>query len=194
MAKNKIIILNGPPGSGKDLIGERLVNDACWNVATFKEGIFDALRVLSTTAGSDLYKRIKADYNNRDVKELKGHLVDDMSIRDIMIHTSETCMKKLFGPEVFGQILASKMDEGYDFVITDGGFEDEINALISEVQGTHDVVLFQVRRHGKDFGSDSRRYVQADLTYCPVYELVHYENLTDYAIRTINMIMEEIYE
>ena len=194
MDKSKIIILNGPPGSGKDLIGAALVNAACWNVLAFKGGIYDALQALSDTAGSDLYSNLVRDYDDRDFKELKGHLVPDMSIRDIMIHTSEVCMKQLFGPNVFGMILATKMVPGFNYAITDGGFEDEINALTNTVFETHDVVVFRILRHDYTFAKDSRRYVTPGLTNCPVFDLVHYENQTDFAVKTINMIMEELYE
>lgn len=190
--KRTIVILNGPPACGKDRIGYGLMeasND--WSNVTFKGGIFDAIKALCRLTGSRLHEQLVTLYEDRSAKDMNGLIVPDMSIRDIMIHTSEVCMKPLFGDAIFGEILGDKIKLDRDYVITDGGFGPEINALIKATELTHDVTVFRVHRMGCTFTGDSRQYVNSADINCPVFDLHHYENMTGLALTTIKTLIGE---
>jgi|GEM_PF-6261915 len=191
--KHWVIILNGPPGSGKDLIETMMQKeDFLCQKLEFKGGIFDAFQALCEVADRGvLYSDFMSTYNDRATKE--EPYTEGLTKRDIMIHISETCMKPLFGQDVFGEILVGQVNDCENYVITDGGFDREISYLIRKVP--HNVLIFNVYRDGKTFAGDSRSYVNMetlitkgglnDTSNVFVYPLYHYENNTALAVQTI---------
>jgi hypothetical protein len=101
-------------------------------------------------------------YNDRSVKERKEELLEDMSRREAMIYVSEVITKPAFGKDVFGVAVASKIEDGVDYAISDGGFEEELVPLINRVRAEN-ILLVQLTRNGCDYSSDSRRYFNGRL-------------------------------
>jgi len=152
-----IVIFNGPPGSGKDeatrFFKTRGFKHLSFKYALFKETI--------SFFGVD-EEWFMTGYDDREIKEQPEDLLEGMSRREAMIYVSEDITKPAFGKDIFGVSVASEMEEGRDYVISDGGFVEELMPIINKV-GADNIVLVQLTRDGCDFSSDSRRYFDGKL-------------------------------
>ena len=161
---SKIIILNAPPGAGKDTIGKLIAENAKVETRfiSFKNPMFEiALAMLGKTGYADFISR----YNDRETKEQPCLLIGGElhSPRQFMIWISEQVMKPSFGHDYFGERFAHDASENEIPVIcTDGGFEDEIYPLLN---AGHEVKLCRLHRRGYSFDGDSRDYVYLPLKY-----------------------------
>lgn len=157
----KICILNAPPRCGKDTIAQELSrNFGCYQ-GSFKEPLF---QVVSEVIGYGFDKFI-ALYNRdngwKDKPQFNGK-----SIRDLMIHTSENYLKPFFGKDYFGVQLANDLKHNTTerdiVVVSDGGFEEEVLALVKEF-GYDKVEVLQISREGfTSFEGDSRNWINID--------------------------------
>lgn len=147
-----IIIFNGPPGSGKDEAASYFKRYG------FKHLSFKYVLFKETISFFGVDKEWFMDgYNDRSIKERPEDLLDGMSRREAMIYVSEVITKPAFGQDIFGVHVASEVEDGKNYAISDGGFEDELVPLINRV-GADNIVLVQLTREGCDYSSDSRRY------------------------------------
>lgn len=159
----KIIILNAPPGAGKDTIGKMISfyspSDQC-RIISFKEPMFDiALAIL----GKENYQRFMLVYDDREQKERPQTFLMGMSPREFMIWISEDVIKPKFGKDYFGVRFNQKVKEcDAPVVCTDGGFPDEIIALIN---AGNEVKLCRLHRDGFTFAGDSRNYIRINPYY-----------------------------
>lgn len=152
---NKVIILNGCPGIGKDTIGGVLYEmNYGSRILSFKKPMFDiALSML----GADDYVSFIELYNNRDTKEVPTPLLGHKSPRQFMIWLSEDVMKPAFGEEYFGRRMVESVKAMRSTaVITDGGFPEETIALIKAGAQVH---VCRLHREGYTFAGDSRSYL-----------------------------------
>lgn len=152
-----IIILNGPPGSGKD---EAAMFLQCLGFThmSFKHQLFkETIRHFCVDENWFMI-----GYENREVKERPEPLLEGMSRREAMIFVSEGIIKPMYGESYFGDQVASKIKYSKDYVISDGGFMDELMPLINKV-GCENITLIQLVRDGCTFSSDSRRYFNGKL-------------------------------
>lgn len=149
----KLVVLNGPAGCGKDTLADILVTSGFFDEKlSFKSPIFDVARgVLSK---DDFDKFIK-NYDDRSFKESHQSFLGGKTPREFMIWISEVVMKPVFGNDVFGKRLYSKIVDGF-YVSSDGGFASEIEPLLSN--GV-DVMIVRLHRDGFDFSGDSRSYL-----------------------------------
>lgn len=152
-----IVIFNGPPGSGKDeaasFFKARGFKHLSFKYALFKETI--------SFFGVD-EEWFMRGYNDRSIKERPEELLEGMSRREAMIYVSEEITKPAFGNDIFGVSVASEIEDGMNYVISDGGFVEELTPIINRV-GADNIVLVQLTREGCDFSSDSRRYFNGKL-------------------------------
>jgi hypothetical protein len=149
---NKIVILNGPPGSGKDAIAKKMPR--------YVQREFKApLKWLASIIGKIPEREFDSLYNDRFTKEEPMDRLNGMSIRDLMIFVSEDVMKKVHGKAFFGKYAADTIASGADYVFSDGGFPEEIQAVIDATKGTHEVHVVHLYRSGCTFLGDSRDYV-----------------------------------
>lgn len=148
-----IIILNGPPNCGKDTLADALVDKDLAVKLQFKE------RLYTETAhyfGVDL-SHFKYLATNRATKEKYIPMLD-CTPREALIHVSEDIIKPAKGNDFFGVALSRTVLHrpwAPAFVVSDGGFEDELVPL-------HDVgkvVVVHVVRDGCTFEGDSRTYL-----------------------------------
>ena len=169
--KNQIIILNGPPGSGKDAMAH-WITKLSYEHLCFKDDMFKMAIALSGVTDLEWFER----YNDRELKDAPWDAINGMSQRELMIHLSENVIKKVHGPGVFGKLLAERVCPDTDYVVSDGGFPEEIQALADAVRETHDVVVIRINRPGCTFDFDSRRYVYpSELEGVRGFEVINYE-------------------
>lgn len=152
-----IVIFNGPPGSGKDEAATYFKRCGFKHLS-FKYVLF---RETISFFGVD-EEWFMSGYNDRSTKEQPEELLEGMSRREAMIYVSEEITKPAFGKDVFGVAVANEIEDGKNYAISDGGFEEELVPLINRV-GTQNIVLVQLTRDGCDYSSDSRRYFNGAL-------------------------------
>lgn len=158
MKRNKIIILNAPPGCGKDTIGNMIAynKDIQAFKASFKEPMFEiAIGMLGVWKFSQFIDA----YNDRKKKEEPQECLNGMTPRQFMIWISEEVMKPRFGKYVFGHRLLDSIERippECPIVVTDGGFKEETMPLLVAGHYVHVCRLF---RDGYSFDGDSRDYL-----------------------------------
>lgn len=154
MAEPRLLLIQGPPGSGKDAFGAllaKLIPNAL--VRKFARVLKDRCHALFGMPnvqhyGFDAMK-------DQPVAEFMG-----LTPRQAYIWLSEKCMKPKFGDDVFGRILLANLKEEKSnaiFVVTDSGFRVEAEPLIKHF-GADRCLIVQMERKGHDFSIDSRNY------------------------------------
>jgi len=157
---NKILILNGPPGSGKDTIALALSKAMRAKHLEFKTPLHN-IAMAMTGLSPFHYFNI---YNNREIKEIPHDALLGFSPRGFLIHISEVMCKPVFGNDYFGQMAADAVENSIDTqtcVFSDGGFPDEVNVLANRF-GKENIFLFHIYRQDTNFDNDSRDYVNIE--------------------------------
>ena len=166
-----IIIINGPPGVGKDTIANAL--DAQHGVMHMR--VKDELYIntynlfLKTMIPRDIRQRgipINAFVNactDRELKEKPMAWLNGLSPREALIFTSEKVFKPVLGDDYYGKAAARRADTVLrnitagvkNIVFSDGGFRGEVEPIATR----HDVLLVRLHREGFTFEGDSRSYL-----------------------------------
>ena len=147
----KVILLSGPPGCGKDEVGNYL-QDACWaRLYKFAEPMKDALKAMF-------------GYSDEELEQAKR---DHPEIRAAHIFLAEKVAKPIYGQAYFGVRCAQKVfaDRPELAVVTDCGFQIEADAFVSYMPGV-DIELWQIHRPGYTFDNDSREWVHLSIPGC----------------------------
>lgn len=153
--RHSVVLLNGPPGAGKDTLGNALKVNFDARLLKFSEPLKYA--VLAMMNIRDMHPEDMEDIKDEPLEALLG-----FSYRELQIWLSESCMKKKFGKDVFGKLLARRVQSSTSApftAITDSGFESEAETLIDEL-GYKQVYLIRVHRTEHDFSNDSRGYLE----------------------------------
>lgn len=156
-----IIILNGPPGTGKDEACLCLQSKGLKHLS-FKEELFKATFAYFGVS-KDWFMN---DYNNRIIKEKPEPQLQvngvSLSRRDALIYVSEQYLKPKYGNDYFGIQASKNIEPELDYCFSDGGFIDELIPIINKI-GTDNICIVQLTREGCDFSSDSRRYFDGEM-------------------------------
>lgn len=152
-----IIIFNGPPGSGKDEAA-RFFEARGFIHLSFKKILFK--ETIEHFGVSEQW--FMKDYHNREVKERPEKSLQGLSRREALIHVSEEIIKPIEGADFFGRCVASEIQDGCDYAVSDGGFIEELTPIINTI-GADNIILVQLTRDGCDYSSDSRRYFDGDV-------------------------------
>lgn len=158
--KNKIIILNGPPGSGKDVIAVELVKHLKGQQLEFKTALHN-IAIAMTGLTREQYFTI---YNDRPIKEIPNDALLGFSPRGLLIHISEVMCKPHFGKDYFGKLSSvdcARHIYSKDCVFSDGGFPDEVHVLADRF-GKENIILVHLHRGETNFMLDSRDYIDID--------------------------------
>lgn len=170
-----VVFVNGPPRSGKDVVGQilgvhapgrRLVQKFAMEV---KERAHAAFRIVDET-GRPVAHDFFEDRKDYPLPEFMG-----ISPRQAYIAFSEEFYKPLFGQSVFGDLLARRLEltlrfaqerKGFhhvpsSFTITDSGFKPEATPIV-EMFDPENCTLLRVHREGCDFSGDSRDYIDLE--------------------------------
>lgn len=184
----KVIILNAPPGAGKDTIGDLVCKHAPQYVVkrSFKEPMF---KIAKAMLGDYRFKLFMQAYDDREQKEKAQPFLNGKSPRQFMIWISEDVIKPQFGEQYFGVLMADSLrDIHVPAVITDGGFESEVNPLVS---AGLQINICRLHRPGYSFAGDSRNYLNLEGYHHRIvtrdYNLVHGDPMI-----TVDQICEEI--
>jgi hypothetical protein len=141
----KILLLNGPPGCGKDTVVEIL-----------KEEGHDFLHVKFAAP----LRRAVCGLLDIDEENLDQIKRETPFIRELMIGVSEEVVKKVLGINFFAYEVAAKVKESGKgvVVVSDCGFQHEIEVFISALPKVAKVQLWKVIRYGCSFKNDSRSW------------------------------------
>lgn len=153
-----LIILNGPPGVGKDTLALALKEAVGIQNLSFKGPMWE---IAESMLGGLQFEEFCDLYHNRETKEQPQSWLAGMSPRQFFIHISEKICKPLFGDQYFGLRLKEKYDDiimsGDSMaVVSDGGFSTELFPFLTAHE---EVVVFRLYREGYSFGGDSRNYL-----------------------------------
>lgn len=157
-----LIILNGPPGVGKDTIGEKLAQYLSCSMLSFKEPMWEIARAF---LGEGKFKTFVELYNNRETKEMPQEYLGHRSPREFFIWISENICKPAFGQEYFGERMleiysqVARDNPCSASVVTDGGFPRELFPFVKE---GHQVFIVRLHRKDYTFAGDSRSYLQEE--------------------------------
>jgi len=168
-----IIILNGPPGSGKDTIADYFVEHHAEYISdSFKSALYGET---ASYFGLDRNELI-ARNEDRELKEVPYYQTGGrlLSARGALIHTSEKVIKPHEGKDYFGVLKGTEwkrmVDDGASCIISDGGFPEETNAVCDKV-GFENVIIARLYREGYDFSKDSRDYIKSSESKCKVVDI-----------------------
>lgn len=159
----KLIVLNAPPRAGKDTIARELQSEYMVSTASFKAPMFN---IVLAMLGQARYAEFMRIYNSDEKDSARPDFMAGMTCREFMIWVSEDVIKPKFGKRYFGELMAEHLkvlfqtDESC--ICTDGGFPDEIEALID---AGIEVKLVRLHREGFDFSNDSRDYIHLSEEY-----------------------------
>lgn len=189
----KIILLNGPSQSGKDttkniifeyLLTENIASDFVLCHDKFSAPIKLAFAaMMEADIGEDEFTVEGYENDKEKVIPLLG-----VSYRRWQIDFSEKFMKPLYGQNVFGRMLISRLTEDYItdedgewvFVISDCGFQIEIEEVLKAFK-PEQVMLIRLHREGKTYEGDSREEVFLPNTYPYQHDVANNGTLDDLA-------------
>lgn len=169
----KIILINGPPRSGKDAAAIAISSyfpDVAH--AAFKSPLVR----LTQEVGQVEYKRWFKDYE--DKKDEPWEEYYGKSPREMMIVISEQWLKPTFGNDILGRMAVQRNQEYFNtkgfIVFSDSGFLAECEYVIKtwlpyESTRARNCLLLRIHRDGHDFSNDSRGYI--DLGHLGVTQL-----------------------
>lgn len=152
----KIILLNAPPGAGKDTVAEAITRMSKATRLEFKDSLFRIAKSIANIS-NELWNSIYT----RELKEQPSDLCFGLSPRDLLIKTSEEVVKPNFGVDFFGLDAAKKVEEVISggAVFSDSGFVEETQSLIDKF-GAENIFIVQFTGQGKtSFEGDSRNWL-----------------------------------
>lgn len=162
-AKRHFIILNGPPGSGKDTIAQGY-KDYLWSANN--EGTVDVhIHPFKFRLYKDAFSCVSAHMDwhqfmilctHRVLKNEPSDVFFGLSPRQFLIHVSEKLKKPIHGQDYFGKAIVEDAPKDGLILVPDGGFISELKTLLS-VGEPYTVV--QVHREGTSFDQDSRDWI-----------------------------------
>jgi hypothetical protein len=158
-----IVILNGPPGSGKDTIADYIVEKLSYEKLDFKTALYkETARFFHLTP--DVFMSLLARKETPSTLLTHPETEMPLSPRQALIHVSEVVIKPSRGSDWFGiqTANAALASESSCFICSDGGFVSEIEPLL---KAGFRVAIIRVHRAGHSFATDSRRYIPDEAVF-----------------------------
>lgn len=170
----KIILLNGPPRSGKDYAAATLFQHFAgrysrkWERFSLPHKVAFAAMVNAPVTNQPTLNEVKELVGPGIVtgyEDRKSEIIPRLgcSYRQWQIDFSEKFMKPLYGQDIFARLFIERIkvrlhEEGWLCIVSDCGFQIEYDALIREVD-PRNVLLLRLEREDCDFSGDSREYI-----------------------------------
>lgn len=154
----RFVLLNGPPGCGKDTAVKHMVPYLDFKHLKFAAPIKRMVAALLECSMSRL-EEIK-DVPNRMLRYEEYLTTRDDTPRRLLIALSEELLKPRYGGSYFGNVLWSEATNSAHkvFLVSDCGFESEVARLISSA-GKGNCLLIRIHRADCNFENDSRSYI-----------------------------------
>ncbi|QWE49799.1 hypothetical protein [Vibrio phage BUCT233] len=186
----KCLILNGPPGIGKDTLAEMLRNHYIMNAFTL--AVKDALyRDTAERIGMPLPKFI-ALASDRRTKDAPQREFGGKTPREMLIHVSEEIIKPKFGADYYGLMAGARAAEVLEYgripIFTDCGFAEEAVAVADAIDLSPmggEVLVIRLNGRGCTFQGDSRNYLTVEHPAIEYMDLTVFEGEPEAACRTI---------
>ena len=158
----KVVIFNGPPGSGKDEAAKFVERNAGFatELVAFKKKLTELTCMIY---GVDPY--LWADRYD-DHKEEPWDQLGGLSQRRTLQIVSEDVIKPVYGNDYFGKATLKDIvnlieNGGVRVAISDCGFKEELNTLLTYFK-PEELLLVRTHRPGHSFEGDTRSYLQSD--------------------------------
>lgn len=160
----KILLLNGPPRSGKDTIAQILQKRASSSIHLEKFAL--PIKTCVPLAFSIDRETWNNELDTASNKDLPNDLFYGETPRDVQISFSEDWLKPLCGKDIFGKLALRRLEwictRGFGTVIfSDSGFAPEAQVLIDRF-GAEAIQLWRINREGCNYKGDSRGYINLD--------------------------------
>ena len=157
----KLILLNGPPRSGKDTAGDLLkeqLHRPDFPVETYK--LAAILKEMVHKAYTPEGGPVPPHDAFEDSKDEPADFFQGQTPRKAYIQFSEHYIKPLYGQDYFGQRLAEVIREDGPAIaiVTDSGFAEEAKPLLDLLDTPKDGLQVHLHREGTSFDGDSRAY------------------------------------
>lgn len=154
----KFVLLNGPPGSGKDTVAQHLVPYLRFTHLKFAAPIKRMVAALLQCDQRTL--EATKDEPNRMLRYENSAIRRDDTPRQLLIALSEELLKSRYGDSYFGNALWTEACNSSSnlFVVSDCGFKEECDRLVSSA-GASNCLLIRLFRSNHDFNGDSRSYI-----------------------------------
>lgn len=159
VAPTRVVVLNGPPNSGKDTLADQLCcqyreDGYLAERRAFKDGLIElAAKLMLVDEG--WFRKVCDD---RDQKERAQPQLGGLSPRQALIFVSEDVVKPKLGDNYFGRFMAQNLTEGAIHFVSDGGFLREL-VPVMDLVGRDNLLVVHLHREGCTFEGDSRDYV-----------------------------------
>lgn len=156
-----ILLFNGPPGSGKDTAAS--ICELFFRRNSIKVRGFKFAHVLKAGVHTSLGLTVPVDAYEGAKKDKVSDDFFGYTPRQAYIKHSEEYMKKVYGEDVFAEILAKTLEhhakQGLQVaLISDCGFDVEVNKISIRFK-YNQCRLFRINRLGCTFKNDSRSYL-----------------------------------
>ena len=157
----RFVLLNGPPGCGKDTAVKHMVPYLDFKHLKFAAPIKRMVAGLLDCSMSRL-EEIK-DTPNRMLRYEQYLTTRDDTPRRLLIALSEELLKPRYGGSYFGNVLWSEacLSTSKLFIVSDCGFQAEVDRLIGNA-GHRNCLVIRIHRDGHTFDGDSRSYLDDD--------------------------------
>lgn len=160
----KVLLINGPPHSGKDytgeIIGEQLDEQGVWSEKYKMTSPMDLALMAFFSLTEEEYMSVREG----QAKEEPSDFFFGATCRRLLQTFSEWWVKKLCGDDVFGKIAARNIRQSHGIIvtrITDSGFNCEIGPLVEEF-GVENIFGIRMHRDGCSFEGDTREWLGDD--------------------------------
>lgn len=163
----KVLLINGPPRSGKDIVGRMVADMTGAKVYKFAEALKVATHAMYRALSDEPVIAGIAHWQYEDTKDEPHKDFFGLAPRQAYIAASEAMLKPLHGQAFFGRLLARRIElEQPKFaVVTDSGFTIEALPL-RKMFGVDNVRILKMHRKECTFDGDSREYLDYAGTYC----------------------------
>lgn len=153
----KVIIMNGPPFSGKDTSADMVELEYGADHLRFKTKLY-AITALINNLDLTEFIDVATNVDLKDTLVLKN----GKTARQLLIQTSEDVIKPTYGDDYFGKDVGDSIlkSDNTLFVISDSGFTEELKSMMlgGNLDGSA-VTLVRIHRDGCNFDNDSRKYI-----------------------------------